>query len=208
MIELAILGLLKERAMHGYELSTQLNHRAGLARFSWGSLYPALKRLDTRGLVEKIFPEDETRRRKNVYRITEAGEREFFELIVGRAQGASDEDKFPLRLAFFGYLRPEIRLRLLDRRQAYLHQKLEDLTRTMREAREHIDSYSLSLLQHNVDGTQADIAWLDDLIAAERRQLAEGGEDGVPARVDETTRDGDPSRRTSPGKRAPARSRP
>ena len=46
MLELAVLGLLKERTMHGYELRKQLGTMLGpFWQVSWGSLYPALRRL-------------------------------------------------------------------------------------------------------------------------------------------------------------------
>ena len=47
MIELAILGLLKERPMHGYQLQRELSEQlGGLWRVSYGSLYPSLRRLE------------------------------------------------------------------------------------------------------------------------------------------------------------------
>ena len=46
MLELAVLGLLKERAMHGYQLKKRLADTLGsFWQVSYGSLYPALKRL-------------------------------------------------------------------------------------------------------------------------------------------------------------------
>ena len=75
MLELAILGLLKERSMHGYQLSKRLTDSLrGFWRVSYGSLYPSLKRLERQGAVEQIFDSQEVGRRKNVYRITEHGE--------------------------------------------------------------------------------------------------------------------------------------
>ena len=42
MLEFAILGLLQERPLHGYELRKQIGLRlGGLRAFSYGSLYPA-----------------------------------------------------------------------------------------------------------------------------------------------------------------------
>jgi DNA-binding PadR family transcriptional regulator len=175
MLELAILGLLKERAMHGYELRKQLSQKLGLFwTVSFGSLYPTLRRLEKRGAVEKIFPEDSTTRRKQVYRITEKGEREFLELLSEGASSAFEEDKFSLRVAFFRYLKPEIRIRLLERRKAYLQDKLEEgQLALLRAKRGRADTYTLSLMRHGMDTTQADIAWLDELITAESAQLAE-----------------------------------
>jgi DNA-binding PadR family transcriptional regulator len=55
MLELAILGLLKERPMHGYDLRKRLRSGAGLlASLSYGSLYPALARLERSGAVREV----------------------------------------------------------------------------------------------------------------------------------------------------------
>src|ERR1700733_13034861 len=46
VLELAVLGLLHESPMHGYELSKRLNTMLGAFRaFSYGSLYPCLKQM-------------------------------------------------------------------------------------------------------------------------------------------------------------------
>lgn len=54
MLDLAILGLLEERGeLHGYEIRRQLRDGLGLlANVSFGSLYPALARLEAAGAVE------------------------------------------------------------------------------------------------------------------------------------------------------------
>ena len=57
MLELAILGLLKERSMHGYQLSKRLTDSlGGFWRVSYGSLYPALRRLEKAGAIEIVAP--------------------------------------------------------------------------------------------------------------------------------------------------------
>jgi DNA-binding PadR family transcriptional regulator len=170
MLELAILGLLKEKAMHGYELKQQLTQKLGhFWQVSYGSLYPALRELRQRGCIEPVFDTEETSRRKNVYRITASGEQEFLELIEDPAATAWEEEKFPLRFAFFRYVKPEIRLRLLERRKTYLQEKLADLRASLEAPEERIDSYTRSLIRHGLEATTSDIAWLDELISAERR---------------------------------------
>ena len=53
MLELAILGLLKESDLHGYELKKRLVEAMGaFSSVSFGSLYPALARLQRAGAVE------------------------------------------------------------------------------------------------------------------------------------------------------------
>src|ERR1700691_837470 len=52
MLDMAILGLLEERDLHGYEIRRQLRDNLGiLANVSFGSIYPALTRLEKAGAV-------------------------------------------------------------------------------------------------------------------------------------------------------------
>jgi DNA-binding PadR family transcriptional regulator len=168
MLELAILGLLKERSMHGYQLSKRLTDTlGGFWRVSYGSLYPTLRRLEREGAVEQVFDEETVGRRKNVYRITGEGERLFQELLEeAGAESASEDNRFRVRLAFFKYLAPDTRIRLLERRRAFLEERLATLRSSLTA---HHDTYTLSLVQHGRETTEQDIAWLNGLIAAERR---------------------------------------
>src|SRR5688500_13883217 len=191
-LELPVLGLLKERSMHGYELRKQLGAMLGpFWQVSWGSLYPTLRRLAKFGAVEKLDPEPRkaTRaktttkrsaratkaksttlssgRRKNVYRISAKGE-ELFASMLEETAAAADAEHFTLKLAFFRYLQPEMRLALLERRRAYLQDKLAQFKTNIRDYRERIDSYTLSLQNHGMAATQSDIEWIDELIGAER----------------------------------------
>lgn len=185
MLELPVLGLLKERSMHGYELRKQLTAMLGpFWQVSWGSLYPALRRLAKAEAVEKVVepvvkprrsregkskqtPALTSGRRKTVYRITPMGE-EMFLAMLEEGAAAVDADHFTLKLAFFRYLQPEARLMLLERRRAYLTEKLVQFRSNLREYRERIDSYTLSLQNHSMAATESDIAWIDELISQER----------------------------------------
>ena len=181
MLELAVLGLLKERSMHGYQLKKHLaDTLGGFWQVSYGSLYPALRRLQREGAVEMIFPKEEVGRRKNVYRVTEKGEALFRELLERAGHDASEDSGFSVRFTFFKYLKPETRIRLLERRRAFLDGRMANLKESLQSYRERIDGYTLSLMNHELAATENDIQWLDDLIqteqglvrrAAERRPL-------------------------------------
>jgi DNA-binding PadR family transcriptional regulator len=55
---MAILGLLKEQELHGYELKKRLMDRLGpFSTVSFGSLYPALNRLERAGALRALEPE-------------------------------------------------------------------------------------------------------------------------------------------------------
>lgn len=175
MLELAILGLLKDQPMHGYQLSRELSESlGGFWRVSYGSLYPTLRRLERGGDVEAVASEEATvGRRKQVYRITEQGEATFLSLLQEAPHDNQSEDqRFRVRLAFFRYLPPETRLRLLERRRAYLEDRLSSITDSMRTTRTRVDDYTLSLMEHGRSATESDLAWVDGLIQAERSRTA------------------------------------
>jgi len=212
VLELAILGLLREQAMHGYEIRKRLRDELGLfSNVSFGSLYPALSRLERSGAVEAAedprlaaSPAPMTgslsgeravfrarrassglgRRGRKVYRITEEGRRQFAELLVNeRAAGTDDARTFGLRLAFARHLPPQARLRLLERRRAQLLQRLSDARVAAASVEPRLDPYARSLIEHTTESTERDISWLDRLIESERAERAREGPAPSPVGV-------------------------
>jgi len=71
-VRLALLSLLAERPMHGYELMKELEARSGgMYRASAGTVYPNLQQLEDEGLVRAVAGDDG----KRVYTITEDGKK-------------------------------------------------------------------------------------------------------------------------------------
>jgi DNA-binding PadR family transcriptional regulator len=57
VLEIAVLGLLNESPMHGYELRKRLSSLLGAFRaFSYGSLYPTLRKLQEAGWISEEPP--------------------------------------------------------------------------------------------------------------------------------------------------------
>lgn len=168
LLDFAILGLLRERPQHGYELKRALGE-LGFWQVSFGSLYPALRRLDKRGHIEA--QRGSTRRK--AYRIT-AGGLDAFDLTVGEVPEPDESERsFQLRLAFLGSLPPERRISVLEGRRAALSTQLQGDRRTFLGARrDKSDRYRLALMERRVLATESDIAWLDELIAGERGAAA------------------------------------
>jgi DNA-binding PadR family transcriptional regulator len=176
MLELAVLGLLKERPMHGYQLSRELGDSlGGLWRVSYGSLYPTLRRLESDAAIESEAGDVRGARRKKVYRITSKGEQIFLELLQETPQDTQTEDaRFRMRLAFFRYLPPETRIRLLEKRRLALQDRLATIAESLQTGRS-TDDYGRALIEHNRSVTESDITWLEQLIAAERTKNAPTG---------------------------------
>ena len=190
-----MLGLLADQPRHGYELRKRLSETLGpLWGISFGSLYPALRRLERQGAIEEVdenaAPGPATsfvatgslsgdlaaakarrrprtsRRTRKAYRITERGRALFAELLTEEA--ADDERSFALKLSFCRYLDAGDRIAFLERRRAQLTQRLSSSRRGI--TGRTLDRYTRSLLEHRTSSTQHELEWIDGLIAQERAE--------------------------------------
>lgn len=79
--ELAVLSLLEQRAMHGYEIAKQVElETGGVLKFDVASLYPLLYRMEKQGWVTAAWQESETGRRRRCYRLTREGRKQLIPL--------------------------------------------------------------------------------------------------------------------------------
>ena len=192
MLELAVLGLLYEAPVHGYELRKQLSVRlGGLRVISYGSLYPALRRLLRAGLIaEEATPQAEgtwSRRGRRVYRITAEGKERFAELLADAGPQAFDDDGFGVHVAFFSRTPAEIRMRILEGRRRAVEERREGLRAALARAGEQIDRYTRELHELGLDTTEREVRWLNELIRSERRaSRGQGGPAENPSGADDT----------------------
>lgn len=154
--------------MYGYELRSSLEDRLGRT-FSFGTVYPTLKRLAKQGAVEIDKPKGATSgRSRKIYNLTLRGQELFDRLLdEGGSQAAEDREAFMMRLAFFRYARPETRRNLLERRRGYLLERLDRMKGAFKNLQERVDDYSLELMRYGEDETTRELAWLDDRLAFE-----------------------------------------
>ena len=77
-LEALILGVLHDRALHGYEISKRIKERGGEAlAVGEGRLYPALHKLEADGKVTAQWEPREGKPPRRIYELTEAGQLEF-----------------------------------------------------------------------------------------------------------------------------------
>jgi len=179
VMELAVLGLLQQSPMHGYELRKRLNAMLGSLRaFSYGSLYPCLKDLVARGWIIEDGPaEQETaplagRRSKIVYKLTAEGKEHFAELASQAGPSAWDDDSFGVHFAFFAQTDAETRMRILEGRRSRLEERLDNVRGSLARTRERLDGYTLELQRHGLESVEREVRWLNELIATERDNAA------------------------------------
>jgi DNA-binding PadR family transcriptional regulator len=172
MLELAILGLLIESPMHGYELRKRLTGLLGAFRaFSYGSLYPALRRMQADGLIDEEsdpIGAVKMRRARRVYVLTDAGKARFTELVADTGPQNYTDDGFGVHLAFFNRTPAEARMRILEGRRRQVEERREGLREAIARASNSLDRYTRQLHQLGLESSEREVKWLNDLIAAER----------------------------------------
>ena len=175
VLELAVLGLLNETPMHGYELRKRLNALLGAFRaFGYGSLYPCLKDLLGQGLIADDAVGGPAkplagRRSKIVYRLTADGKERLEDLLSQSGPASWEDDGFGVHFAFFGLTQADIRLRILEGRRSRLEERLDTFRAAATRTRERVDSYTLELQRHGLESVEREVRWLNKLIASERQ---------------------------------------
>lgn len=186
MLELAVLGLLHDSPMHGYELRKRLTGLLGAFRaFSFGSLYPTLRRLQRSGF---IVEEDEgleraeeqrtnrgkawARRGRRVYKLTADGKERFAALLADAGPQTWEDDGFGVHLAFFSRTPAEVRMRILEGRRRRVEERREGLRAALARTGDQIDRYTLELHRMGLDTTEREVRWLNELIDHERAHPA------------------------------------
>jgi DNA-binding PadR family transcriptional regulator len=177
-LELAVLGLLQETPLHGYELRKRLNLLLGWTRLlSYGSLYPALKRMLRAGWITEVTaPHAVSRRQRIVYQITPAGIEFFTSEITEAGPSAWEDETFNMRFAFFSRTDAGVRLRILEGRRSRLQERLDRARSLHGEA----DRYVSELRRHSIESVEREVRWLTELIEAERSSADRSGRKRTP----------------------------
>lgn len=183
MLEIAVLGLLNESPMHGYELRKRLAVLLGAFRaFSYGSLYPTLRRLSEAGWIteehDETAPATRSRRARRVYRLTADGKEHLAELLAEVGPEAFDDEGFGARLAFFAQTRSDVRMRILEGRRRRLEERREGMRAALARTRERLDRYTLQLQEHGLESADREVRWLTELIENEKSPNNEEVPDG------------------------------
>jgi DNA-binding PadR family transcriptional regulator len=177
VLEIAVLGLLNESPMHGYELRKRLSTLLGAFRaFSYGSLYPTLRRLAEAGWITEERPLEDpptglggrSRRGKRVYRLTAEGKEHFAQLLGQVGPDAFDDEGFGARLAFFAQTRSDIRLQILEGRRRRVEEQREGMRSSLSRGRERLDRYTRELHEHGLESVDREVRWLNELIHHEQ----------------------------------------
>ena len=191
-LEVAVLGLLHDAPMHGYELRKQVNALLGWGRIlSYGTLYPALKALGKSGFIvadETVEPEGRGRRARIVYKLTAEGKEHFAQALEDSGPSTWDDEAFGVRFAFFARTDAPTRVRILEGRRSRLQERLENVRDASLRGRRGADNYTRELQRHGLESVEREVEWLSELIDRERAggYTASGDDAGDPDPTSQT----------------------
>lgn len=169
-IDVLLLANLAEQPCHGYELRRRVEHSTGYA-LSNNSLYPALRRFTEAGAVTRTQEPQEGRPPRHVYELTDVGRELLHDMLADLPEElARDEPEFMSRLAFFDWLTPDERLRVLDARRSALKNRRERIAAFCAQAEP--GGWSHEALRETSRRIHAELDWLD--------RVRTGAPDGPP----------------------------
>ncbi len=174
--ELFVLGRLSMRPTHGHEIMhTLAESRADLwVELSEKHVYYILKKLERDGLVSVEVQRDGARPARRVYSVTPEGLRAFERLM--RAEGfieAMPYSEFDVvfgMLAYTDRLKPAEKTAILERRAAHLGALIADATAASEAAgASGAPGLPARVFDKIVRVTRAELEWLDEVLAAVKR---------------------------------------
>jgi DNA-binding PadR family transcriptional regulator len=166
---LVILGMLRGRPLHGYELKQNIEEQMGdWASIAFGSIYFALDKLEAEGFIAKAAVEQQGERPvRTVYQITPAGEVEFMSLLR-KTWSQVDWPHYDLDIALFfmqnlsrdeiaGYLRARI-----AGKESALQSLAQHEGETMQDP--HVPGFARAIFDHSRVHLQAELDWTRALL--------------------------------------------
>jgi DNA-binding PadR family transcriptional regulator len=174
-LEFALLGLLDQGALHGYELRKRLIAIYGPFRaLSFSVLYPQLRRMLEAGIIEESEVElvgraSKSKRSRIVYALTPKGQARFDEMTQSAGPDSWDDESFEVRFAFFGPTPQKNRVAILEGRLRRLSEKAAILRNELEKAPAGIDKYLSEWRRHSLESSEREIVWLEEMLNTERK---------------------------------------
>ena len=165
--ELAILGLLSERPMHGYEIKQTIKDRwmDMWANIGLPSIYKTLSRLSENNSVienkEKIGKTPE----RNVYSISDSGKECLVKLVLKGLQSTKPHElPFWLAFAFLENADNDTLLQALENRRTYLENSRRNLSEKREQIKDRIPYQWLTLMENGLDIMQLETTKIEKII--------------------------------------------
>jgi len=174
MLDYIALGMVLDEALTGYDIKKEIE--AGVGNFytaSYGSLYPALKKLTDKGYL-RMTEQSHGHKLKKYYEATKLGKSAFLEWLSSPFDPSSRSDSLLARIYFFGELPGDVRNQHLLDYESYHRQvlrKLEAMEKHFSASADESDYFELSTLYLGLQHLQDSIRWFGHI--REQKPLCE-----------------------------------
>lgn len=161
-----MLRVLADGDRHGYEIKKQVERILGGRSINNNVLYPALRRFEDQGAIERVAAvADPGRPPRNVYRLTDTGH-DLLQAMIGDADPGllADDNEFQTRVAFFADLGADDRLRILRVRRELLEERIAHMESLRPDAQ--AEPWGLRVMDFSIGRYRDELAWLDALAVA------------------------------------------
>lgn len=161
MIDYIILGFLLEREMSGYAIKQMITmSTANFYDASFGSIYPALKRLEEKKLIASTERIDDGKYKK-IYRILAPGKQSFLEWLEEPLVLHLSRNEYLLKIFFYRHLPKGKVLELIGNFVGLLTERKDQLAQLEGLVRPKADFFQLSTLHYGLDAHQFMLQWFE-----------------------------------------------
>ncbi len=165
-VKYAMLGILAEKDLHGYELKSSFDEKVGeFWSLNYGQIYTTLDRLEKEDLVTHDRQSQDRRPDRKIFSITRKGRKELDEWLctpVNRVRALRDE--FFVKLVFMDKHNPAPVVELIEKQKALYLKQMNRLTQQKVELKKKPkapDALTTELLMDaGLFHAEADIKWL------------------------------------------------
>ena len=176
-VQSVLLGLLMKKSMTGYDLkkafSISFSFFSGL---SYGSIYPALKKMEKQGMISKRLEIQDGAPNRKVYTITETGKRAFLDALRAPFTFELPKSTFLMKLFFFAHLPREERQALALRHLDSIERMRTLLEAARPEVEAHADRFQFLCFQFGLRFYRDMAGYASELVETLNREETVNGE--------------------------------
>lgn len=157
----AILGLLNQRPMHGYEIKKEFEKSVSyIWSINVGQLYTLLKKMEGEKVIARREMPQDNMRDKIVYEITDAGKYELQEWLSTPVLNRQTKDEFYLKMMFLTQVDKEKATKYIDEQIKAMGKQSETFKAMKVDHGERMEKFMSLLLEASIMHFEVDIKWL------------------------------------------------
>ncbi|WP_423801099.1 PadR family transcriptional regulator [Neobacillus sp. SAB-20_R2A] len=158
-----ILGFLYEEPMSGYDIKQMMENSVSyFFDASFGAIYPALRKMEKEGLVEKQVIQQEGKPNKNLFAITDAGREQFQQYLNSPINPTVTRSDILIRIFFGRFTTKEKIIKWLEEEREKNQAMYDNLTRIDKMCGSDMERYKRFTLQFGIRQAEMVVNMIDE----------------------------------------------